>query len=439
MPGPAHAATVTDVTVTFQERAFAKPLTLSGGTITHVTEAGAQVRLTVAGREAVGHGSIYLSDLWAWPEPALDHDERDAILRKICQRIADDLPALLGPQPAHPLELGLHLHQSCCHTHVAEFCRGLAVPDVQPSVLALAMCASPFDAAIHDAVGAALHCSALDLYDNDPALPTADRWLDGRAAECIRRLLGRPPRTSLPAWWIVGPRDELPHALAAPVRGRGIHCFKLKTMGRDPETDAARTVAVFDAARELGAAGVTLTVDSNEANPDVDSVAAYLDAVLARSAEAFDALAYLEQPTGRDIQQHAHDWRAVSARKPVLLDEGLTSLELLEEAQRQGWSGLALKTCKGHSFLLVAAAWAEQHGLILTLQDLTNPGCAAIHAALLAARLPTVNGVELNSPQFTPEANMDWIPQYAGLFDPHDGVHRLPSGGVVGLHVEPPP
>jgi hypothetical protein len=122
-----------------------------------------------------------------------------------------------------------------------------------------------------------------------------------------------------------------------------------------------------------------------------------------------------------------------SILKPVLLDEGLTGLDVLPEAIAQGWSGLALKTCKGHSFALAAAAWAYERGLLLSLQDLTNPGFAAIHAALMGAHLPTINGVELNSPQFTPGANAPWLPRLRELFDPRDGLHRLPGVLPVGL------
>jgi hypothetical protein len=106
---------------------------------------------------------------------------------------------------------------------------------------------------------------------------------------------------------------------------------------------------------------------------------------------------------------------------------------LLAEAREQGWSGLALKTCKGHSFTLIAAAWARENGMLLSMQDLTNPGYSMIHAALLAANLPTINGVELNSPQFTPAANEPWLPRLAPLFTPSDGVHRLADVRPIGL------
>jgi hypothetical protein len=83
--------------------------------------------------------------------------------------------------------------------------------------------------------------------------------------------------------------------------------------------------------------------------------------------------------------------------------------------------------------LLATAAWAHVHGMMLTLQDLTNPGIALIHAALVGAHLPTVNGAELNSPQFTPAANSDFLPRLSGLFEPKNGVHVLPADLPVGL------
>lgn len=94
---------------------------------------------------------------------------------------------------------------------------------------------------------------------------------------------------------------------------------------------------------------------------------------------------------------------------------------------------MALKTCKGHSFALVAAAWAQARGMLLSMQDLTNPGFSAIHSALFAAHVPTMNGVELNSPQFTPAANQPWGPRCAGLFEPTDGLHRLKDAAPPGL------
>lgn len=147
----------------------------------------------------------------------------------------------------------------------------------------------------------------------------------------------------------------------------------------------------------------------------------------------FAAVRYLEQPTSRDIQAYPQNWREVTQLKPLLLDEGLTSLPLPEEAQRQHWSGLALKTCKGYSFSLVCAAWAHRHGMLLSLQDLTNSEFSATHSYLLGAHLSTLNGEELNSPQYTPAADQPWLSKLAPLFEVHQGVHTLREVNTLGL------
>ncbi len=406
--------------VEFIPRFYAKPLHLSSGMITEITEARVRVTVRVNGREATGRGAVYLSDLWAWPEPSLTHEQRDRVLRDLCEEITRDLPSLCGGEAAHPLELGLRLHDAVCSGS-------------PPSVLAQAMCASPFDAAIHDGAGIALERSAFDFYDEEVALPSADRFFEKQdACAAITRSI-KPPRTRLDAWWVIGSAEDLEAEVAPWVRKRGYRCFKLKILGRDNGADVARTVEVYRALKQFGVERPRLTADSNEANPDADSVLDYLERLRTEDEEAFAALDYLEQPTGRDILVHRQDWREVTKLKPVLLDEGLTDLELLDEAVAQGWSGFALKTCKGHSFALVAAAWAREHGLALTLQDLTNPGLAAIHSALFASHIPMGNGVEINSPQYTPDANADWLPRLSELFEPQEGVHRIERPKAVGL------
>lgn len=419
---------ILNATVEFLERPFIKPLQLSTGLITEITEARATVTVKVGDREATGSGNIYLSDLWAWPEPALSHEKRDKVLRDYTQRIADNFKKLCGGEDHHPLELGLRLHDAL--EPVEEFSdNGISY---SLPALAKAMCASPFDAALHDAVGIALEKTAFDLYEEAGALPSADKYLNGDACGAIRRAL-QPALPALDAWLVVGAKDDLETVVAPWVQERGYRCFKLKVLGQDNAADAARTAEVFRAVRRFGAENPRLSVDSNEANPDPNSVREYLELLRATDTEAFEALEYLEQPTARDITKAAFDWSEITQLKPVLLDEGLTSLDLLATAEAQGWSGLALKTCKGHSFTLVAAAWARERDLLLAMQDLTNPGLSAIHSALLASRLHTFNGIELNSPQYTPSANDAWLPRLSSLIEPRDGSHRLPTEKYFGL------
>jgi L-alanine-DL-glutamate epimerase-like enolase superfamily enzyme len=408
--------------VEFLRRPFVKPLRLSSGVISEITEARASVTVeTDGGRTATGRGAIYLSDLWAWPDPSRTPAERDAAMRAYAVRLAAELPERTRDEPVHPLEAGLRLHHRT------------AADETPLPPLARLVCASPFDAALHDAAGIAAGCSAFALYSDDAPVPSADPlFVDGGAVAAIRRMLRNPPVPTLDATLVVGKGDDLAE-LETWVKGRGYRVFKLKVGGTDPVEDAERTVAVYREARRLGARNPRLSVDSNCLSPDAATVAAFLDVLAERDNGAFAALDYIEQPTGRDIREHAFDWRGVAARRPVLIDEGLIDFAALRTAEEQGWNGMAVKTCRGHSFSLVAAAWAFERNWTLTVMDLTNPGYAAMHSALLAAHLPGVSAIEMNAAQYTPAANDDWLPRLAPLLEPMDGAHRLPETVPVGL------
>lgn len=426
LKGRQASARVLWAEVDFAPQAFVRPLILSTGAIHTITQATATVCVEVDGREAQGHGCIYLSDLWAWPSPQWDHAQRDAAMQRYARRVATQLPHWTG-EPAHPLALGLRLHEAVLRDE-SPWEDGPV-----PPAMARLVCASPFDAAIHDAVGQALQISAFELYEPGLPIPEADGMFRNGVSAAIAAMLLHPPRTHSPAWWVAGKADDLERDLRPVVEQRGYFAFKLKIMGQDASQDAARTAEVAQALRRWGVERPRLSIDSNEANPDAQSVLDYLDELERLDPQAYAALEMIEQPTARDIAAHRFDWRPVAQRKPVMVDEGLIGLESLKIAQEQGWSGFALKTCKGHSFALMAAAWAHEQGMLLSLQDLTNPGLSAVHAGLFAAHVPTINGVELNSPQFTPAANADWDQRLPELFAPRQGQHRLPPADAAGL------
>ncbi|GMV83895.1 MAG: hypothetical protein AMXMBFR7_50790 [Planctomycetota bacterium] len=416
---------IAEARVAFEERRLRTPLILSTGPIAAVTQATVAVRVENArGQSAAGTGTIYLSDLWSWPDPKRTHAERDAAMQALCVTLAQRLPEI-GREPAHALDHGVALEHAL-HGLVRN------VPDAAAPMpfLAALVCASPFDAAVHDAFGKLLGRSAyaalapeflprgLEHY-----LGAAEPLAQGRhLSEFVRRR----PHARLNAWHIVGKADALTHAEFARsgkaplgdglpdcvegwIERLGLACFKLKITGTDNVFDVKRTVDTFAAVREVHdrqrtGRNVMLSIDSNEANPDVASVVDYLERLHEASPRAYDALGYVEQPTGRDLKKANADVRPIALRKPVFVDEALTGLELLPTVRAQGWSGLALKTCKGQTGALLCAAWCHLHGMPYTLQDLTNPGAAWIQGIGLAAHLETLNGVELNAYQYTPAA-----------------------------------
>ena len=90
---------------------------------------------------------------------------------------------------------------------------------------------------------------------------------------------------------------------------------------------------------------------------------------------------------------------------PIVADEALTDLESLLLAREMGYTGVALKACKGQTHAMLLAAAAQKFGMFLCVQDLTCPGASLIHSAGIAARVPGNAGIEANGRQFVPSAN----------------------------------
>jgi hypothetical protein len=95
-----------------------------------------------------------------------------------------------------------------------------------------------------------------------------------------------------------------------------------------------------------------------------------------------------------------------------------------------GYSGVALKACKGHSEALLMGAAAQKYGLFLCVQDLTCAGASLIHSAGLAAHVPGVAAIESNARQYCPKANAPWAPAFPGIFHITHGTMK--TGVLTG-------
>ena len=122
--------------------------------------------------------------------------------------------------------------------------------------------------------------------------------------------------------------------------------------------------------------------------------------------------------------------------KPVVIDESLVDFESLLLAREMGYTGVALKACKGQSNALLMAAAAQKFGMFLCVQDLTCPGASLIHSAGLAAHIPGVTAIESNARQYVPAANEAWKSRFPSIFVIQDGVMRtgmLDGPGLGGV------
>jgi len=415
------------------------PLKFGPETLTHVT--CARVRLTVRlanGSTATGWGETPLSVQWVWPS-AVSYEPRHDALKQFCIRLAKAWAAF--DAAGHPLELGHDFQQTELPGLLDAFNADCPAGEPMPWLAAL-VCCSPFDIALHDALGQALGRPTYETYTPDFLSRDLSQFLDPANDSVVEfadrypaEFLDANPPSTLPAWHLVGgldpldegeltgnePDDGHPVLLSDWIRTDGLTCLKIKLRGNDAEWDYARLAKVGSIAIEHGV--LWLTADFNCTVNDPAYVNEILDRLAAEQPRLYGMILYVEQPFPYELEANPIDVHSVSARKPLFLDESAHDWKLIRLGRELGWTGVALKTCKTQTGAILSACWAKAHGMTLMVQDLTNPMLAQIPHVQLAMRTGTIMGVETNSMQFYPEAS-------AAEARVHPGIYRRRSGQV---------
>jgi L-alanine-DL-glutamate epimerase-like enolase superfamily enzyme len=443
---------IVEVTHQYEEFHYRAPYQFGGRTVDRVTLLNVDCRVrTGDGKEAWGFGSMTLGNAWAFP--AAPHDVGLGAMKAL----ADELRPLTAAcdESGHPVDLFRVLEPEYLRAATAvSKKRELQVPIPKLCTLVVA---SAFDAAIHDAYGKTFGVSCYETYR--PSHMTRDLSHDLGAefkGEFLDRYVPSAPQPRMPVFHSVGASDPLeavdvhtriddglPNTLEEWIPRDGLIRFKIKLNGGDVEADIARILRIDRIVTRMEAArGVTdwkYLLDFNEGCPHV----AYLLECLRRVREAtpagFERILYIEQPTARDLQKdRANVMHEAAKLRPIVIDESLTDLETLLLAREMGYTGVALKACKGQSHALVMAAAAQKFGMFLCVQDLTCPGASLIHSAGIAARVPGNAGIEANARQFVPVANAAWEKRFPGLFTIRDGMMNTGQLTGPGLGAVPP-
>ena len=441
---------VREVDVKFTDAVLRTPLKFGTGIIEAVTSMTTRlVAENGKGDVAEGFGNILLSDVWGFPSAVLSHEERDAAMRMVGEGFSARIAG--SGASGHPMALYLDAKDDLAGIAAAA-CTELALAEPMP-ILGALVCASPVDAALHDAFGKLNAISAYDaccpeLMDHDLSRYMGPEFAGKYPVDYLKPAFA----PSMPAFHLVGgvdkltraevtdedPKDGMPVSLEEWIERDGLVCFKVKLRGNDIDWDVERTVDVADVIAHTHAklgidAGYWLSTDSNEMNESPETVVEYLSKLKERSPQAYEALLYVEQPTERDLSVHEFDMHAVAAMKPCVADEGVTDVDKLKLAKKLGWSGVGLKTCKGHSSALLYIAWTAENDMVLSVQDLTNPGLSLVHSAGLAARIEPIKGFEYNSRQYLPHEEPSVREKHGPLFTVAGGHVDTSTIGGVGL------
>jgi L-alanine-DL-glutamate epimerase-like enolase superfamily enzyme len=400
------------------------------------------------GRRARGVGSMPMGNVWAWPARIASGEQTLEAMIQVGQRLASEADGY--SQAGHPLEITHDLaagYQAAADRVIAD----LRIAEPMPR-LAQLVAASPLEAAIHDAYGMALGQNSYNVLGASFANRDLAAYLtDEFAGEYLDRYTLREPKPRMPLYHLVGAldalsaaelrnpvHDGLPETLGQWILADGLTHLKIKLAGDDMDWDVARVVGVervaVEAQGQRGCEQWWYSLDFNEKCASVDYVLEFLGRLREQSPAALERVQYIEQPTHRDLRANPENRMHEAAKiKPVVIDESLVDLDSLLLAREQGYSGVALKACKGHTEALLMGAAAQKYQLFLCVQDLTCIGRSFLHSASVAARIPTVAAIEGNGRQYCPAGNRGWDERFPGMFQITDGTVRTGELSALGL------
>lgn len=463
MPSPSTGLTRYQFELQTESYRYRTPMKFGGRVVTDVTVLNATCQVVNrAGQTATGLGSMTMGVAWAWPDADVADPTKLEVVLAIAHRLAEQCEKDIEQRekdteqcekenlPGHPIEIALALakHRGTIASEVAkQFNLSKPIPE-----LAILLAGSPIEAALFDAHGKAAGESAYALLapehlPKDLAELTGDDRYHGVT---IDSLISSKPVETLPLYHLVGALDPLtdndvdtpvgdglPETLGDWIERNELTHLKIKLNGDDADWDFQRVQRINQVANQTVDRGAStgasylFSLDFNERCENEEYVLQLLDQLRANCPEAFDRIQYIEQPTHRDLKRPgAVTMHRVAKQIPVVIDESLTDLESLRLAVSQGYSGIALKACKGHAEALILGAVARHEGLFLCVQDLTCIGASLLHSASLSAHIPGVAAVESNGRQYCPAGNAAWMDAYGPMFEIRGG--RVPTEMLSG-------
>ncbi len=429
---------IKDAFCAFEPITFRAPLKFGGRVIDKTFLINVQVEVeTKAGKHATGIGSMPVGNVWAWPSDQVTTAQAEKAMSTFAERVCD--LATLFPDYSDPFDIVHHIAGE--YTHLGKTIpQEQKLPELMPELAEL-VAASPIDAAIHDGFGRVNHVNSYNALSKQFLNHDLSEYLDKQfKGEYLDKYTLREPKARMPLYHLIGAidpltdaditkpiKDGLPETLPQWINANGLTHLKIKLNGDDLEWDVQRVLDIDRITAETqakrGCTEWVYSTDFNEKCQDVTYVLEFLKKIKAGSAAAYDRIQYIEQPTSRHLKDHPElKLHEVSKLKPVVLDEGLVDYEALLIGREMGYTGVALKACKGQSDSLILAAAAQKLGMFLCVQDLSCPGFSFLHSASLAARIPTAAAIEGNSRQYCPAGNKSWAKLFPSMFDIKDGT-----------------
>jgi L-alanine-DL-glutamate epimerase-like enolase superfamily enzyme len=430
-------ARIEELNTSFENFTYRTPYKFGGKEVDRVTVLNVRCRLALkSGKSAEGFASMPLGNVWSFPAPGLPYEATLDAMKVLAEWIA--VITRNFKEYAHPLDINHQLEPEYLKAAVQTTKQlNLSVPI--PKLCTL-VTASPIDAALHDAFGKLHNRSSFAVLGKDFVRHDLSHYLNAKFRfEYLDRYVSAQPVKQIRLYHSVGAsdpltarevtkpvRDGLPESLDAWIPYSGVTAIKIKLNGNDLAWDAERVASIHKVATEAQAKrGVTswiYSLDFNERCPNVQYLMSFERKLDAEAGDAFRRVQYIEQPTARDLAKDKANTMFEAAKlRPVVIDESLTGLDTLLLAREMGYTGVALKACKGQSQTLLMAAAAMKFNMFRCVQDLTCPGAALVQSAAIASHIPGVTALEANAREYVPSANKGWEKRYPGIFNVRNG------------------
>ena len=446
---------VKEISISYEDFKYRTPIKFGGNVVDRVTMLNVHAVIEDGtGKSSKGIGSMSMGNVWSFPSKLLSYDDTLNAMKDLASEVEriTNKTSVTG----HPIDINVALEPEYLKAAAAVSQRR-AMKEAIPKLCAL-VTISPFDAAIHDAYGKMLGRSCYQTYGPDCMRKDLSHYIGKEfKGEYLSKYVLPKPKATMPLYHLVGAVDSifdtdikqrvgdgLPEDLPEWIRFNGLRNLKIKLNGEDAKWDQERVLAVHKACIEtmptIHRTDWVYSLDFNEKCPNVGYLIDVLKKIEARDASAYQRIQYVEQPTKRDLKaDRANVMHAAAKLKPIVIDESLTDQESLMLCREMGYSGAALKACKGQSEAMLMAAVAQKYKMFLCVQDLTCPGASLIHSAGLAAHVPGVAAIEANARQYCPVANKGWEDRFPGIFKITDGLMKTGeltgNGLAAGLHL----
>jgi L-alanine-DL-glutamate epimerase-like enolase superfamily enzyme len=385
-------------------------------------------------KKAHGIGEMTMGTAWAWPSASLTPEMALKTVIVLAERIVAAATSLLADQ--HPLHLASQI-KPIAKRLAEELAASMKLTEAIPD-LAIALAVSPLDIALHDAYGRLHGKNSFDCFTHEHVGADLSHFLGEEfLGKDFSEIIAPKTAPTLFLYHLVGSLDPLskddlnrkiddglPETLEDWIRSQQLSHLKIKLTGKELDADVGRVVEIDRiASRAFPTKQFSYSLDFNEACENEDYVIDFLERLERLNREAVPKIHYIEQPMGRDLRLRKEvTMHRVSRLKPVVIDESLTDLEMLRFAKQQGYSGVAVKACKGISDSILLSAAAKQWGMKIYVQDLTCIGGSFMASASLASRIQGVTAVEGNGRQYCPAGNKDWESLYRPMFKILGGV-----------------